>query len=640
MQLPSLFSNHLVLMRDRENPIWGRDEPDRELTLTAEGPKSARASARADATGRFVLRCPPLRAGGPYRVTIEGSATRVIEDVWVGEVWLASGQSNMEWPVRASQAADREIANAHFPSIRAFKVARSTGAEPALDVQGEWAVCAPDTVAAFSAVGYAFARELHARLGVPIGIIDATWGGTSIDAWLAVDALTRVDASTKARLAQLASEQGELPRLRAEYAASVRAWELEMLPRDPPNEGERRGWPRPEFDDASWSAMLMPSFWQHHGLAFNGVVWFRRELELPAHAAGQDLLLSLGAIDDYDHTYFNGELVGSHPDGTPDAYQTPRRYVVPGRLVRGGKNTIAVRVFDHVGEGGFVGPASVLFAQLASGEKLRLDGTWRYAVEHEIPLVSGEVFASFPQQPLALSAQGAPGALFNGMLAPLIPYGIRGALWYQGESDVEAHATYRARQVEFVRDLRARWGQGAFPFFLVQLAGFRAGPAWPFLREAQELAAGEPGVALATAIDVGEPHSIHPVDKQTVGRRLALLARARVYGESSLVDSGPTLVRVAFDGARARVHYKHASGLRARTPDGPHGFELAGADGIFHVANARIEGETVVLQTARVQAPHAARYAWADYPDGDLENAASLPALPFRTDSHPCPDER
>jgi sialate O-acetylesterase len=357
LTLASLFTDHLVLQRDRANRLWGWDRPGQPITLRVEGmPEPVGTTAAGD--GSWSLHCPPLPTGGPCRLRIHGSSERVLEDVLVGEVWLASGQSNMEWPLLAAGDGETEIARADQYPIRMFKVARTTSREPARQVDGQWQVSSPQTAHEFSVVGYFYAQELHRRLGVPIGIIDASWGGTRVEAWTSLSALTRVMQISSA---QPSAE--ELNRIRAEYAATVSEWQSRTLHRDPGNSGESEGFPRPEYDDSSWRPMSLPSFWQAHGMKFNGAVWFRREFQAPAQWVGHDAVLSLGAIDDFDHTYLNGELVGAHPQGTPDAFRILRRYQLPGRLLRSGKNVIAVRVFDHAGEGGFVGPASALWVE-------------------------------------------------------------------------------------------------------------------------------------------------------------------------------------------------------------------------------------------------------------------------------------
>ena len=347
--LGSPFSDHMVLQAGRSTRLWGWDRPGQRLTAWFEGsaaPKK-RASATAGSDGKFRLEMPLLRAGGPYTLRVSGSAELTVQDVLSGEVWLASGQSNMEWPVAAAADAEREINSADRTSIRMIKIAPTPESEPASRVSGAWGVASPEHVARFSAVGYAFAKELEARLGAPVGIIDATWGGTPIHAWTSVEALRGCMPDVDERLAALTAELEHVAERKAAYDAILSDWERRSFPADPGNLGVERGYEKPGFDDSSWQEMSLPRFWQELGMAHNGVVWFRKQLDLPPALRGQPLELHLGAVDDFDHSYVNGELVGSHPDGTPGAYQIPRVYRVPAHLTREGQLCVAVRVFDR-----------------------------------------------------------------------------------------------------------------------------------------------------------------------------------------------------------------------------------------------------------------------------------------------------
>ncbi len=626
----------MVLQQGRDVLVWGRDRSGQRVTVTLEGaPEGRTFEAVADEAGVFRLSCPALPAGGPYRLVVQGSGTVVVEDVLCGEVWLASGQSNMEWPVSASDDADAEIERANDPQLRVLKVQKQTAWEPSDTAVGCWERTSPDSAARFTAVGYYFARQLRQKLGVPVGIIDCTWGGTMIAAWTSVAGQRSVNPRADEDLLNVLERLHELPELRAEHTAKLTDWENRSLPPDPPLLSR---YAQPTLDDSEWDSMSLPGFWQHRGLAFNGVVWFRLGVEVPTEWAGRDLVLSLGAIDDFDHTFFNGELVGAHPKGTPEACKLSRRYVIPAKLVRPGTNVIAVRVFDHVGEGGFAGPRREMTLAPADGggPELSLAGHWKLFAEHPIPLVPGSVWATHPAPPLLLTPEHMPAALHNGMIAPVAPYGVRGFLWYQGESDVERHAEYAERQRALVRDLRACFGGDSLPFLFVELAGFRGGPTWPLLREAQQQAASEPHTAFVTARDIGDADDIHPRNKQEVGRRLSLLARAHVYGEV-IEASGPRFARAEMDGRSARVWFTSKSALCSREPERVAGFELAGKDGTFHTAKAMLAGDHVVVQSERVPEPAFVRYAFTDTGEGDLENAAGLPALSFRSDGPAVP---
>jgi sialate O-acetylesterase len=563
----------------------------------------------------------------------------VLDDVVVGEVWLASGQSNMEWPVSQSSFAKEETATARGERVRWLDVEQNTARPPAATVKATWRVVNPENVGAMTAVGYAFARELAGRLDTHVGLVGASWGGTPIEAWTSVEALQPVMPELDAELAALSDAERDLERIRAEHVERVARWERENLGADPGNAGEKLGWHRAGFDDSSWEPMDLPSFWQSHGLKFNGVVWFRRSVDLGSHTAGRDAILELGAIDDFDQTYFNGELVGEHPKGTPGAFKIRRRYRIPARLVRPGANVIAVRVFDHAGQGGFAGPieAMAAYVEAEPGDRHSLAGTWRYAVEHRIELVPGEVWRTFPGTPPLLAPENTPATLYGGMIAPLVPFGLRGILWYQGESNVDAYASYRDRMLALIRDWRARFGQGQLPFYFVQLAAFRASIEWAYLREAQSQATSEPQSGMVTAIDIGDPDDIHPGNKREVGRRLALLALRDTYGREGIEAAGPRLSHVTIGGGadrddEVRVHFTSARGLRTRDGERVRGFEVAGEDRAFAGAEARIDGETVVAKAAAVPRPVAVRYAFHDFADLNLVNGADLPAEPFRTD--------
>jgi sialate O-acetylesterase len=627
------------LQQGRPLPIWGWDAPGQRLSAKLRVPGThnelGAGSARADAEGRFKITLPSLADGGPYELVVEGSREVVVRDVWIGEVWLASGQSNMEWRVATSLDAAREIAAARWPRIRMFKVTPCAAQTPQADVGGAWAVCSPETVNDFSAVGYFFARAVHETRAVAIGIIDSTWGGTCIEAWTSLEALAPVLPDLPAQRAALAEQLGDLPRVQRDYERAFLAWQRANLPLDEVNQGLARGWAQPTHDDTAWPQMSLPSYWQTQGHAHNGVVWFRRTVDIPASFEGHELVLSLGALDDFDDTYFDGELVGKTRPGTLDAHQIRRRYPLRAGSVKRGRHGIAVRIFDHFGNGGFAGPSSELYLARADGEgeRLPLTGAWKYQVEREIPLVSHTVFHTAPTPPAALSQQNSPAGLFHGMLAPLVPYALRGAIWYQGESNTARSGNYRALMVALIRDWRTRFGQGQFPFYYVQLANYRASEDWAKLREAQAQALTEPQTGMIVALDIGDADDIHPTNKQEVGRRLSLLARAHTYGEADLIAHGPCLSRIEIQGREVRVRFAFARGLRSADDAPIRGFELAGADGRFSPASAQISGDEVQLVCAAVSEPCAVRYAFADNPGANLENGAGLPAAPFRTDA-------
>jgi sialate O-acetylesterase len=622
------------LQRGRPNAIWGWDNPGQRIDLRIQGPKTnIDATTYAGKDGHWQWDCPELSDGGPYTMSINGSSEELLRNVLVGEVWLASGQSNMEWKISAVENAELEISHATHPQIRMFNVEATTAGKPSATVEGEWLECTPETADSFSAVGYYFALELHKRLGVPVGILHASWGGTPIQAWTSLEALRSV-IDVEDELGTQGERERNAQRLEEVAAQSVLDWESKHLPSDPENTGLDRGWASPEYEDAAWHSMRLPCNWQSRGLQHNGVVWFRLSLEIPSDWVDSNLVLSLGAIDDFDTTYFNGNLIGAHPKGTPEAYRIRRRYGVPKELVRPGRALIAVRVFDHFGEGGLIGPATQMKVWPVGAEQqsISLSGDWKYEVEHVITTVPGSVFETYPKLDIQLP-QYRLATLFNAMITPLIPYGMRGALWYQGESNVEQHRQYRDLMIAMIRDWRSRWYLGQFPFLYVQLPNFKGGDHWPYLREAQEQALSEPNTAMAVTLDIGSPADIHPRNKREVGRRLALLAMARCYGQSNQEVLGPKLSHVEIVGPVASVYFDHSFGLTSGN-DEVSSFELAGADRVYHPALAVIQGGCIRVTSAQVQRPVTVRYAWHDAPEVNLRNAAGLPAAPFRTDCY------
>lgn len=637
LSLHGLFTDHMVLQRGRANPVWGSDAPRQEIVCTVESAQQQRLveiRTTVGADGQWRVECPELAVGGPYRLRLKGTTEVIVEDVLVGDVWVASGQSNMEWPLARTKGSEGDVAKADLPTLRVVKVARRASSNPEADVSTQWAVSSPAVAANFSAVGFYFAREIQQRTHVPIGIIDSSWGGTRVEAWVSQEALRPVWPGVSEELKSLTDSSEKRTQVLAEYREKSLAWERKVFPIDTGDEGSANGWAGLGFDDTAWRAMTLPAVMQTQGFEGNGAVWFRRKVEVPAAWAGKDLTLNLGAIDDFDTTFFNGEKIGATGEETPDAYQINRSYRVPARLVKAGTNVIAVRVFDRFGEGGINGVASRM--QLTAGAAtpaIALAGPWRWSVERQIPVSNFNPYASAPVRPLELNQENAPTYLFNGMIAPLIPFGVRGFIWYQGEANVGHALEYRERFSAMIRDWRARWGEGTLPFYFVQLAGFKQSEALPYLREAQALTLIEPRTGMATAIDIGDANNIHPANKIEVGRRLARVALADSYGQD-IEAQGPTLQSVRIAGPAVTISWIHGSGLKTRTGStSVNGFALAGADGVYHDAQAAIVNGEVTVTSPEVPAPRTVRYAWSDYAELNLENEVGLPALPFRTDA-------
>jgi sialate O-acetylesterase len=628
VRVAALVGDHMVVQRGRPVRLWGTaDAGEPVQAALADG----RASTRADASGHWSLTLPALGAGGPHTLTIQGTNTLTFTDVLVGDVWVASGQSNMEWPLSQSQGA-AEAAAGGCPGLRLFTVIKATSVEPKADVDGEWSTCTSATALAFSAVAFHFGQMLQDTLGVPIGLIHTSWSGTPAEAWTPRAALL-ADGSLAPMVHEFDAAMRD-PAARADAERRLAEWEAANFHQDSGNEGERQGFTRLESGSTGWSPMELPRHWEDSGLGIDGAVWFRRSVAIPPGWAGRDLMLSLGAIDDFDVTYWNGTRVGATGRETPQYWSVPRQYTVPGRLVHAGANAIAVRAFDHYGNGGFGGsPAQMSVRPTGAGDPLNLAGSWEYRIERRLEPANAD-FSTRPRLS-GVDDPNSPTVLWNAMTAPLTPFPLAGAIWYQGESNAERAFQYRTLFPAMITAWRDAWGDPAMPFLFVQLANFgqpAAAPgesAWAELREAQAMTLRLPRTAMAVTIDIGEADDIHPRNKKDVGQRLARQALHMVYGRD-ITASGPTVVAAVREGAAMRVRFD-GIGEGMVTTDGapPRGFALAGADRQWHWADARIESDSVLVSSPEVPEPIAVRYAWADNPPNTLRNRAGLPTAPF-----------
>ncbi len=623
--LHGVFNDHMVIQRDVPAPIWGWTDPGQKVQVTLDG-KTAEAVAGPD--GKWMAKLGPFQAGGPYPLEITGpkGKTVTLRDVLVGDVWICSGQSNMEWPVAAAIEPERELAAANHPKIRLLTIPRSIQAEPQEQVKANWEVCSPQTVGPFSAVGYFFGRDLHRELDVPIGLIDSSWGGTVAEAWVDAQALGQMDdfrPLLPAVAEQVAAQKGTPE----DYGTALAAWSAKN---DPGRTGDSK-WSDANADDSSWGPIAVPGVWEERGLGHtDGIVWFRKGFVLPEAWSDRDLILDLGPIDDNDTTWLNGVEIG-HQQG----YLVPRRYTIPAGAAKAGRNVLAISVLDTGGNGGFHGQAGDLKIRPAGDDAatpLSLAGDWKVKVAAPLN--------TLPTPPMQVRENpNLPTVLSNGMIAPLVPLALKGAIWYQGESNAGRAAQYRRLLPTLINDWRARFG-GDLPFFIVSLANFmptKSEPdesSWAELRESQYLASqAVPRSAVALAIDIGDAKDIHPRNKQEVGRRLALDALALTYGKS-VEYSGPVFKAAEPRDSSLRLSFDHLGGGLVAKGDGPlKGFAIAGEDGKYSWADAKIEGDSVVVTSAKVEHPKTVRYAWADNPEANLVNKAGLPALPFRSDA-------
>ncbi len=623
--LHAMFRDHAVLQRDRPIRVWGHAEPGEEVRVVLA---NRRARGRADGYGRWEVQLPALRAGGPHKLTATaGGATQIVSDVLVGDVWLCSGQSNMELQVWRSLDARAEIAGASGDTIRLLTVPQVGSVAPldTFSTPTQWRTVTPDTLRDFSAACFFFARELRKTVDVPMGLIAAAWGGSRIQAWTSAEAL-RAAGGYDDEIETLTLYAGDPVAAAARWGG---IWERWWRERDGATTGDEpwhpghaastdRGWRNAPRELGAWERWGVPEL-----ATFDGMVWYRTTVTLTAAQAAQDAVLVLGPADEMDMTWVNGRGVGSTYGAG-----TGREYPLPPGLLREGGNVVVVNVLDTYRDGGLSGPESAHALRFADGSSAVLDGGWKYRV------VPG--FDWPPRAPWQTAA--GLTTLHNGMIAPIGPYGLRGALWYQGESNTFEADRYAGLLSTFRGDLRARFG-AKLPLLLVQLAVYGEPPTqpgehdWAALREAQRLAAAEdPGTALAVTIDIGDRYDVHPPNKQELGRRLARAARHLVYGETDLPPSGPVPLSAGREGGTVLVAFTGVGddGLVAYGAEGPIGFELCGADaGSCRYADARIRGNEVVLRAANAADAVRVRYGWSGHPVVTLFDGAGLPAGPF-----------
>lgn len=637
LSLSNVFSDHAVLQRDVAVPIWGSGTPGEEISVDFA---DQQRTTKADSEGRWMVKLLPMKASSQSRDLVvrsqDGKHSVKITDILVGEVWLCAGQSNMEMGIGACNVTG-EIAAANLPDLRLMTVPRAIAATPQREcvTSAIWKVCSPKSVieggwGGFSAAAFFFGRQIQRDLKVPVGLINMSWGGTAAESWTSLEALQSLPAIRPA-----IERNDQESAAHAANAAKDGKERENWLNQHDPGSSNGVAWAKPSFDDSAWASVQLPNEYSSLPIGkFVGFVWFRRTFELPPDWHDKELLLNLGPIDDFDATFVNGVSVG-------ETYQRylDRTYRIPGRLLHPGKNTIAVRVLNTFGFGGLYGEPEQLRLTPSEGHDtpLSLAGEWRWK--------AGSDIANLKPIPNVLS-QDPPliSSLFNGIVSPVIPYAARGAIWYQGESNTSRTTEYRQLLTTLIADWRRRWGMGDFPFYIVQLANHT--PAkdqpteskWAEIREAQRLTAQElPSCGLAVTIDVGEAADIHPKNKREVGRRLALVALEKTYGHP-LECSGPMYRSMKVEGNVARLTFTHAAGGLIAKGGSLKQFAIAGDDGKYSWADARIDGDNILVSSASVPKPVSVRYAWADNPEGcNLYNKADLPASPFRTEGEPIP---
>lgn len=625
VKLPKVISDNMVLQRNQQVKIWGWADAKEKVSVRFNGQTVV---AKAGKDGKWLVSLSPMDAGGPFEMVIKGKNTLTLENILIGDVWICSGQSNMEWRLVNSNNAEEEIAGALYPQIRLFEVPHNIQMKPVEDIPGgKWQECSPATIPDFSAVAYFFGREIYNELKVPIGLISTNWGGTNVETWTSPE-MAALDPDLKPVVEAMKeinvdAMNEKLEEERMALIASFGPLEVGIVKGDPI-------WAKENIDMTNWKTAEVPGLWENSGLAgFDGVVWYRKSFTLSEEQAANPVVLNLGPIDDSDKTWVNGIEVGSNEN----AYDADRIYTIKSGVLRTGQNTISVRVEDTGGGGGFWGDPEDMYLKTSEG-KVSLAGTWKFRVS--------AVAHSF-NKPMAISPNSKPSLLYNGMINPLINYSVTGAIWYQGEANANNAYKYRTRFPNLIKDWRNKWNNQELGFYFVQLANFmqpKAEPvesAWAELREAQTMTLSLPKTGMAVIIDIGEAANIHPRNKQDVGKRLALAALHDTYGKD-LVYSGPVLKNMEVKDNSVVLEFDPmGSELVVRDKYGyVKGFALAGEDRIFHWAAGFQDGNIIYLRSPEVNHPLAVRYAWADNPDDvNIYNAEGLPAGPFRTDDWP-----
>lgn len=613
IKLPHLLSDGAVLQRDSPIPVWGTAPAGAQVVARFAGEQR---QIQADTRGNWRAVFPAQKAGGPYQLKItSGEFSRTVNDLLIGDVWVASGQSNMEWVVRDSDGAEAEIAAVNHPQIRHFKVPRSWAVEPSTTLAGgDWQPANSDKLGDFTAVGWYFSKVIHRETGVPIGLINSTWGGSRIEGWMSAQNLGISSGEAQARLQQMVAA--------AEAKADKVRQLLQRWPGSLVNqiEGATAAWNAPALNEQDWLTIQAPSLWEEQDYpGVDGVMWYRKTFELSDAEARQDITLGLGKIDDADITWVNGHKVGE-----TDGYDQVRTYKVPAKFLQPGKNHIAIRVDDKQGGGGIYSTANLLYVETANGKHYSLAGEWKIKADRVTVTVSD-------------SFHNTDTALYNKMVHPLFQVPVKGVIWYQGESNAYSEQdaeNYRSQFAGLIQYWRSQWNNPKMPFYWVQLANFISGSEkWPFLREAQTATLAVKNTGQAITIDIGNPKDIHPRDKKTVGERLARIALNQTYGKSKVHYRGPILQSASVKKNQLIVIFKTPKSLAIRGGgEQVTGFEVADVSGEFKPVTGSIKDNTVILPLAAdASKPTAVRYAWSDNPEeANLQDKEGLPAEPFR----------
>jgi len=628
VKVPYILSSNMVLQRELETNIWGWATPGEKVSVSF---RDQVFRTKADAEGKWIVKVLTGNAGGPFNMVIKGNTTISLDNIMVGDVWVCSGQSNMEFQLNRAENGAAEVRKANFKNIRLFQVQKNTSILPLENTApAQWQECSPQTVGEFSAVAYFFGKKIHTETGVPIGLISSNWGGTNVETWTSEAAMK----DDQEMMNWLSGLKGYDAKSMAEKL-KITFENYQVVLKQVQDPSWTHKYINSDFNDAEWQLMKQPGLWENQkGYEnFDGIVWYRKSFTIPAGFNLSKAVLSLGMIDDTDIAWINGKRVGE----TFNKYNVLRKYEIPASVLKEGKNQLVVRIEDYTGGGGIYGAASDLY--LSDGAiMVDLSGDWK-TIKDELPV---------PPNPTVLSESTLqpnqyPTLLYNGMINPLVNFGIKGAIWYQGEANADAMSQalkYESQLERMIADWRKHWNID-FYFYLVQLANFHPETStpqtevWPFLREAQANALTVPKTGMACIIDIGNANDIHPTNKMDVGERLALNAMKDIFGKNILAN-GPRFSEAKFEGNRATITFSEVgAGLKSTNKYGYiNGFAVAGPDKVFHYAKASFRStNSVVVFSEEVNKIESVRFLWADNPgEINLYNSAGLPAEPFRTD--------
>jgi sialate O-acetylesterase len=629
--LPAVIGSHMVLQQKSEVPLWGWASPDESVVIVTSW-NSKRYQLYGGADGKWSTKVMTPEAGGPFVIEIKGKNIILLEDILIGEVWLCSGQSNMEMPLKGwpewggpIDGSEAAIQEANNPNIRLFTVKKAYSFSPVDTCSGKWEACTPETAKDFSATGYFFGRTLSQKLNIPIGLIHTSWGGTAAEAWTSNEFVSKIPkfVNAGAKCDPELYYKTAIDNYYKEQEKWVKSIGFTVSPEGPE-------WSTSTSAGTGWLDARVPAEWGATPVgAYSGMVEYRLAFKVPKSMVGKPVVIELGPIDEMDVTWLNGKLIGSHLN--PGDWATPRKYEVPAGILKSGENILALKVANISGQGGINGKDADVKISIANskGKFQSLAGTWQ--------IRKAESFGKLPPVPDCINCNypNTPTMLYNAMIKPLVPFGIKGAIWYQGESNRYDGLLYRQIFSGMIQNWRADWKQGDFPFYYVQIAPYTYQDSYSTgqLREAQEMAMKKlQNTGMVVTMDIGDIKNIHPANKTDVGKRLAAWALAKDYGLTNTAHASPFFRAMQIEGNKMRIMFDNVSGGLTSFGNELVGFQIAGADRVFHPAKAVIGDKVVFVSSDAVPAPQAVRFGWNSTDVTNLYNILGLPAAPFRTD--------